>query len=479
MVDTLVRGCSVTNSSPHSDSGTFSAGGGGVYWKCERWMTGLVVSNCSVVATGAQLGGSRYMPAGGGVCLAKKLGGLIDSLVSGNTAPRAGGGIYSIGAGVVISNCTIRGNVLTYPLGGSTTTTGGAGICLTGGDARIVGCRIEENTTEGSLVACNGGGITISVADSTLIADCLIRGNRTATGGGLRLTRTTGETVISNCVITENVAFNASSAILVEAAGTAELRDLIVTKNDQQGSAKREFYVLSVTGGQESKLSLERIVVRNVLFADNIFAGGYNGGAYGVYACIATNLNDEGSILFDHCTFAGNATTHLKPTAFLNIADAMTSSNLYIRGCAFYDNTSGKGKCGLGGTYDAACVAENITHTLCDKVAAAFAVSAANHNVDASSLAAADLFVDAAGGNYRPTSTSALVDAGGPFEDWMGTGRRGSVGDAGNGSYRLVARGAYGVSIVRDGVDVRRSGKSSDIGCCEHHSRPGVLLYLR
>jgi hypothetical protein len=141
-----------------------------------------------------------------------------------------------------------------------------------------------------------------------------------------------------------------------------------------------------------------------------------------------------------------------------------------FKGCAFWENT-----------YGTSCsVTTNSAHfanCYADVTNAAFTVTAENGNIGGED--AGDVkFANPNNLDFRLASGSCLINKGGEFADWMGTGRRNSVHDMGAG-YVIGTLGNYGVTVGRRESNPRRCGTASDIGCCELWWPKGTVMSVR
>lgn len=484
MSDSRVQNCSVTNASPMSTGTTAPVTlGGGAMAGEDATFVRTSVTDCRVTSTSSTFGTSSIGGAGGGVAFWGANGTLGDCRIEGNSSDCAGGGVYVSGQAAVISNCTLRSNVLTWPRSCGHSSAGGAALAGYKADIVMTGCLVENNTAtnDAAVTAASksvAGGVSCSEGVICL-SDSIVRCNAAYNVGGIRLYRTTTGTCVSNVVITANRSYEQAGGIKVEYARAVRLQDILVTDNVQAQSVGKAYGVLYISAEKQENPYSE-ILVRNCLFAGNQVTG--TGTRCGVYVT-GGGFRAVGAepITFDHCTFARNANS-AGTSAFFTLGDQATAENTLITGCAFYANTGKAGtKVGLTGencTWTS--LPDLIDHSLCDVVKDAFSVTEGNHNIDASAIDAATLFANAEENDFRPASaTSPLVDAGGEFKDWMGTGRRKSVQGIGSGSYELRQVGTYGVSVARADTSPRRSGEASDIGCNEFYFAPGLMLLLR
>ncbi|MGD8499366.1 MAG: right-handed parallel beta-helix repeat-containing protein, partial [Phycisphaerales bacterium] len=122
-----------------------------------------------------------------------------------NGAAAFGGGMcwYGIGAEVAISNCIIYNNTADH----------GGGLYWSNGAARITGCDIRRNTSEGRFISLTGeriygggGGIFCWLSDATIEHSVISRNVTAGSGGGVYLGGGAGSPLLRNCLLTENSA---------------------------------------------------------------------------------------------------------------------------------------------------------------------------------------------------------------------------------------------------------------------------------
>lgn len=172
---------------------------------------GVALFNSNAVMRGCWISNNYSVYAGGGVMFGDIYGdkggaSLLDSVVSSNTTPVNGGGIYTKSTNGVVSNCTIAANYVSNS-GGAV----GGGIYILGKGMLITDSIISNNTSE-----FGGGGIGISTVGYPIIRNNLIVGNKAKTAGaGIHsyLTSRTGGAMISNCVIRGNQALASGTAV--------------------------------------------------------------------------------------------------------------------------------------------------------------------------------------------------------------------------------------------------------------------------
>ncbi len=192
------------------------------------WVSGFTITNGNG-AGGANnaLGGGVYI--GGG----ENNGGTISNcIISGNTALRAGGGVYANGRYALIRDCRIIGNYVTESeviyrggagaavlygsirdceirsntvLAHSSYYNGGGGLVLNQG-ARAEQCNITANTApiDGGGVFITGNGC--SLLDSTISGNNTTQPSDTHDGGAGVYVYAAVDALFSNCVVANNVS---------------------------------------------------------------------------------------------------------------------------------------------------------------------------------------------------------------------------------------------------------------------------------
>ncbi len=186
----------VTNCIIRDNQGRF--GGGAALWNSNAVMRNCWISN-NICAYGVSRGG-------GGVVFGdmyKDHGGasLLDSEVRSNTSVMAvnyGGGIYSISANGLISNCLIADNVITG-------NSYGGGVYVEGNGLRIVDSIISNNSA-----GLSGGGICVHKSGYAEISGATVTHNLAQYGGGIHAMRTAAASglLVSNCIVSFNFASN-------------------------------------------------------------------------------------------------------------------------------------------------------------------------------------------------------------------------------------------------------------------------------
>ncbi len=206
------------------------------------------MTNCTIYGNSASGNGGGIVGAGISV---------LDSTISGNTAPSGGG--LQIG-GATLTNCNISGNTASNGGGlctargtnlltnctvsGNSATNGGngGGLFTAGGTTTLTNCTVSGNSGGGldnqgttTLINCtvsgNSGGGLDNQGTTTLI-NCTVSGNSAHIGGGLY---NAGTTTLTNCTVSGNTGTDGSGGIYV--SGTATLNNTIVAGNTDSSGA--------------------------------------------------------------------------------------------------------------------------------------------------------------------------------------------------------------------------------------------------
>ncbi len=185
--------------------------------------------DCTFEANAAPYGGALALHGSGLV--------IRDCRFVGNTAAWDGGGItteYDVNLPKTwIEGCDFIEN-LARDGGGATLTRcrvedcsfvrniarAGSGAGLSAYASSVVGCRFEENTSQG-----RGGGVVIH---RTQLIGCTISGNRAEQGGGVGIG---GESTVENCTITDNVAEELGGGLHSSARGETVIKLCTFARN--------------------------------------------------------------------------------------------------------------------------------------------------------------------------------------------------------------------------------------------------------
>jgi tetratricopeptide (TPR) repeat protein len=131
----------------------------------------LLVSGGVISENEASLGGGVYVAA-------KAFLDISDGVISDNSAAYHGGGVYAVNGTVNFSGGTVSGNRVAYT--DRSSSSGGAGFYLSGGDFAISGGVIEDNVSS----SAQGGGLSLTGGVTGTITAGTVRNNRTTSSGG-------------------------------------------------------------------------------------------------------------------------------------------------------------------------------------------------------------------------------------------------------------------------------------------------------
>lgn len=480
-----VRNCAVTNFS--YQNALEATQGGGAYIDCARHENDEFINNAIVNHPDR----SDYLGSGGGVFLkgdsAENSALMTDSLVACNMSHGCGGGI-GIGAYTIVDGCSVLSNRLSHVKSTTQYQVGGAGIYVSGSNSRIANSLVSENiSTNGANAVTYTGAVNANDVTNTVIRDCVVRDNVLQMAGAFSFI-SAGGLMVSNCVVFGNVATNEISAIRFRAnqkdvanCAMSLIADcyIISNSNPSTKTVLNGGGILNYTGAGAKNSFAAPLTVRNCLFAGNSASNGSRG--WGVRATFGTeagvSLVGDYMLTMDHCTFAKNVSDSNYPN-FVDFANAGSPEHVFFKGCAFWEN-----RCNSSGSNPKLAyvsterVGATFMNCYADVTNAAFTVTAENGNIGGED--AGDVkFADADAFDFRLQPGSCLLDKGGAFEDWMGTGRRKSVHDMGAG-YVIGTLGRYGVTVGRKQSNPRRCGKASDIGCCELWWAPGLVMSVK
>ena len=469
-----VRDCAATNFS--AATSVDYTQGGGAYITAGSHKNDIFVNNALENRSSA----SGYLASGAGVYLigvsSVRPGVLTDSYVAGNLSHGCGAGV-GMGKFATVDGCSVVSNRLSHATATTQYQIGGAGIYLAGDNSMIAHTLVANNiSTNEANVTAYAGAINVESSTNVVIRDCVIRDNVLQQAGVLSCV-SAGDLLVSNCVMFGNVATDKVSTVRfytnqteLEKCGRSLIADCYIISNVvQRNDAVSDAHALLYYGSVANNKIAAPLELRNCLFVGNqsndksTRGWGICGklGSYSSRAC-------DDLLTVDHCTFAKNKNASTCSNFAGFGSDAMAQHTRF-KGCAFWENRWRD---------DLSCAAANANtrFTCCyaDVTNAAFVVTAENGNIGEGDVC----FADADNLDFRLNKGSCLIDGGGEFADWMGTGRRKSVQDMGAG-YVIGAVGKYGVTVGRQQSNPRRFGAASDIGCCEFWRDPGMILLCR
>ncbi|WP_412061418.1 beta strand repeat-containing protein [Rubrivirga sp. IMCC45206] len=317
-------------------------GGGGLYATAAGsilMFDGRVSNN---VASGASGSGGGLFSAG-----ALTLNG---TLVSNNTANRAGGGIEDAGGTVVLTDVRLTRNTIDVAAPGN-----GGGLHSGGGDVTITRSTVNENTAvEGGglwsngTLTINGGADGDDPEDDdaedgdrtafTTIVDNTATGGDAGTGGGGIYVETGGDASVRYARIARNAATGASGSgggLLVADGAVASLAFSEITENtaNRAGAGIELFDDVLTTDADD----VATVTLRQVTVADNAIDTAAPGNGGGLHA-------GGGSVVrVEQSTFSGNTATE-GGGLWINVSARLTLDNSTVSG-----NTSDEDG---GGVYD-------------------------------------------------------------------------------------------------------------------------------
>ena len=218
--------------------GLFIANGGG---SADKGGGVLNLAGANLTLLNCTLTGNTAHGNGGGLANYGSLA-LTDSGVAMNNAGLAGGGVYSKGPAITVTNCVITGNtantnaggLFTFPMGEAATLTGcdienntagsyGGGFENYTGAASLTNCTISGNTASQA-----GGGLVNPAPSVVMLSSCTISGNMAGTSG--RALANTGTMTFTNCTISGNTATKNGGGLL-NLAGDLTLTNCTVSGN--------------------------------------------------------------------------------------------------------------------------------------------------------------------------------------------------------------------------------------------------------
>ena len=248
--------------------------------------------------------------------------------ITGGTTTGNGGGLYSDGGNVTLTNCTVSGNSAKY--GGGVLTFGTAILtnCIVSnnsasfggglnnhGTATLNSCMVSDNTASsaggglqalggtitltdctvsGNTAGNNGGGLYSSNGGKATLTDCIVSDNSASFGGGLN---NHGAATLNSCTISNNTA--SSGGGIQTFGGTTTLTNCTISGNSA-GSNGGGLY--SNNGGTAT--------LTDCTLSENM-ASGEGGGLYN-----AGSKSSHTTVTFGNTIAAGNTTGNLGPDVF-------------------------------------------------------------------------------------------------------------------------------------------------------------------
>jgi predicted outer membrane repeat protein len=255
-----VIGCTFTNNT-NTAAGVSGAGGGAIYSNSPATITNSTFTNNMTIngAGGGAVDNRDTLTISGSTFTANSTtfdaqnsrGGAIyvagtsqltinNSVITGNSAVRDGGGIYyqpNSTSTLTINNSTISNNIANSD---NNTTGNGGGLYLTGSQpATITGSTINANTSNtGSATTGRGGGIDVS-SPLTLTNSTVSGNTATTSGGGIYASgvSTAIVTIESSTIVNNTATMDGGGINRASATNPVNLHNTIVANNTASGTA--------------------------------------------------------------------------------------------------------------------------------------------------------------------------------------------------------------------------------------------------
>lgn len=353
----------VYNSVASVSGGTISDGtatqyGGNVYLQAGT-ISKATVSGGSTTTTSGNYGGGNVYADGNAV--------VSECVILGGSAYRRGGNVYAVG-GATIQDCAI---------------TNGTCSANIGGNIYMEAATVTNSTVYGGSAPAGRAGNIFMNATSSLVVDCAIANGTGSEGGNVYVNK--GAVLCSDVINGTATGQGGNIYLNNDSNSGAYCADCTIQGGRAAGGGnvfnKGRLARCSISGGDCTSSNMGGGVRNNgsnALLEDCLIANNSNGG-----------LLQEGSAQIYSCTIVGNAGTGV--FGYGSASKATTWCNSVI-----YDNIWS----GDQPTLMTNCAIDN------SDMASRAAYSGCVYLEDASA------FVDYANGNYRPASSSALVDAG-------------------------------------------------------------------
>ena len=228
--------------------------------------------------------------------------------VSGGSATY-GAGMANYGAKATLADCTVSGN--------SATKVGG-GLFSEGGTASLT---MTECTVSGNSASDGGGGLGNLGGKATLIY-CTVSGNNSASEGGGGLFNLDGTATLTNCTVSSNNGRNG----LYNIGGAATLTNCSVSGNEEFGLVNEDTSTLTMTNCTVGGNKEDGLVNydTSTLFMTNCSVSGNNGGL----------INSSATATLTSCTVSGNSATG-EGGGLFNVGGTATLTN-----CTVSDNSA-------------------------------------------------------------------------------------------------------------------------------------------
>ena len=394
-------------------------------------------------------------------------------LLEKNLSSRYGGGlcVQSDANIVTIDACSFIENSNVLFSSKETNNQGGGGARLTGSKITMTRCLFETNisTTAGAARWGSGlgGGIYLdNFGAGSVIRDSLIRGCKAYNGGGMCVHNSNSSGLVTGCVFDGDEAGWASGGFRVDAYDGFRVESCIF----------KDCYSPSMASVcWQSQIARKHLYFRSCFFT----------GCSGAPVLYLQNYSALSFVHIQNCTFANNPNVQA-----ISFDWEQSNTNTYISGCVFYGN---KGDIATGNDAYPLSATTNVTYSYVGTWDAKFprdTEKQALHNLNSDMLTDGieAQFVDAANGDFRLKKKSQFRGAGGGVADWMGTGKRNSVLDCGDGTWTEAPVQTIAVNgrICDVGVDLKINNRKPrvyndavDIGCFQYFCPPGLMLLMK
>jgi len=330
--NSMITDCTITSNS--------AAAEGGGLWNGSGIMTvsGSMINNNTTVGDGADQGGAGIFNAGGTLNVSG--GEIKDNITSGTST--SGGGILNDMGVLTVTNTIISGNS-SVRAGGGIEDNSAAGNTLT-----LTNVTMNDNSTESS--PGNGGGLHITGPGDSVIESCVVNNNiASAEGGGLW--NGTGTMMVSGTAITSNMVegdgADQGGAGIFNAGGIVIVDDCSITNNTTTGTSTsgggilNDLGTLTVTnsnisnnisvragGGIEDNAAAGSILtITNVTMMGNS-TGATPGNGGGLH------ITGPGDSFISECSIIGNSASS-EGGGLWNGSGSMT-----VMGCIINENTT-------------------------------------------------------------------------------------------------------------------------------------------
>jgi hypothetical protein len=210
---------------------------------------GLTLSECIVSDSGAFI-----FRSGGGIFSDGSMLTVTNTVISGNGCGETGGGVWADGGTVTVSSSTINGNragcsgggigahnaqltVLNSSISGNLCPSGVCQFGVGGGILSYDGTLIVMNSTiSGNYVFNDGGGILSGGGGTLMVANSTISGNSAAFGNGGGIAFGAGTLRVTNSTISNNSADPAGGGGIHNYLGAAEIKDTVLNVGESGGT---------------------------------------------------------------------------------------------------------------------------------------------------------------------------------------------------------------------------------------------------